>query len=326
MTEPWAATGVRTAQVTVSDGAAGVVGVPLQGTGSGSGGAIVTANPPALAFGSLLVGNVSAPASSVLTNTGAAPFVVSAVTIGGTAAGDFQVISGTNACASGVAIAANGGSCVLQATFRPTVGGPRAASIAVSDAAGTTVSVGLAGTGTLPPSNCFTGSLPAGGTGTACLTSSEPACSLTTAAFVPATSIPVAPPANVQLPYGLFAFEARGCGVTVTLTFTYPAALPADTRYYKFGATQADPAPHWYSLDAVVLDNTLTVTIVDGGAGDDDRAVNGVIRDPGGAGYLQGPASLAPIPTLDRTALALLALLLGGVAYAQLRRARRPGI
>lgn len=318
-----AATGLRTAQVTVSDGAAGVVGVPLQGTGSGGGGASVTANPQALAFGSLLVGSTSAPATSVLTNTGTAPFVVAAITLGGTAPGDFQLNAGLNACADGVTIAPNGGTCRLQATFRPTAAGPRAADVAVSDATGATVSLGLAGTGTLPPSNCFTGPLPAGGTGTACLTSSAPACALAAAAFLPATNVPVPPPANVQLPYGLFAFEARGCGAAVTLTFTYPAALPAQTRYYKFGATPADPTPHWYSLDAVVLDNTLTVTLVDGGAGDDDRAANGVIRDPGGAGYLQGPVSHEPIPTLDRTALALLALLLVAMAGRTLRRSRR---
>jgi hypothetical protein len=97
--------------------------------------------------------------------------------------------------------------------------------------------------------------------------------------------------------------------------------LPAGTAYYKFGPTAAAPAPHWYAMPATIVGNTLSVTIVDGGVGDSDLAVNGTITDPGGAGYLAAPSTPATqIPTMDRWALLMLAMVLAG---AGLRRSRR---
>ncbi len=61
-----------------------------------------------------------------------------------------------------------------------------------------------------------------------------------------------------------------------------------------------------------------TLTITDGGLGDDDLAANGSIVDPGGPGF--GPQ--APIPTLSEWAMALIAGLLLMFGMGRLRRER----
>jgi len=66
--------------------------------------------------------------------------------------------------------------------------------------------------------------------------------------------------------------------------------------------------------------NTITYSIQDGGKGDDDLTVNGVIRDPGGPiiGSLSAPAA---IPALNTWALALLAAILAAMGVGIRRRA-----
>lgn len=169
--------------------------------------------------------------------------------------------------------------------------------------------------GVAPPP-CFTGTLSGGGQATACLPAGvPPACQLVNPAFVPVASTGVAPPAGIQIPYDLFQFTATGCGGSITLALTYPAALPANASYWKFGPTTGQPA-HWYALPATVNGNTLTVTLTDGGAGDSDLQANGSIVDPGGAGYA---ADAVAIPTLDERWLAVLALLVVSLGAAALR-------
>jgi len=58
------------------------------------------------------------------------------------------------------------------------------------------------------------------------------------------------------------------------------------TQYWKYGPTLANTATHWYPIlmgdnDG---DNVITITLVDGGLGDDDLVANGVIVDQGGPG------------------------------------------
>ena len=90
----------------------------------------------------------------------------------------------------------------------------------------------------------------------------------------------------VVFPHGLFDFTLC-CftpGETVTITIELPSAVPIGTRYWKHGPTAANPTPHWYQIPMGDDngDNVVTLTLVDGGLGDDDMAVNGVIVDQGG--------------------------------------------
>ncbi|WP_279387970.1 choice-of-anchor U domain-containing protein [Thiobaca trueperi] len=99
---------------------------------------------------------------------------------------------------------------------------------------------------------------------------------------------PAAPPTGTTLPYGLFKLTVQGCtpGQTrLTVRLVYPAALPAGTRYWKYGKTADNSADHWYVLPTAVIEgNTVSFTITDGGLGDDDLSANGSITDPGGPG------------------------------------------
>jgi hypothetical protein len=148
--------------------------------------------------------------------------------------------------------------------------------------------------------------------------------------FIPATGSPrspaTAPP--VAMPFGLLDFTLLACtaGSTVTLTVTYPTAIPAGAAYYKFGPTPSDASPHWYVLPGTLAGNTATFTITDGALGDDDLAANGSILDQGGpgggggAGGGGGGSGVRAIPTLSDAALVVLALLLGAAGVVMVRR------
>lgn len=98
------------------------------------------------------------------------------------------------------------------------------------------------------------------------------------------SDIPEAPPSGVNLEYGIFRFNITDLtfGGSVTLTLTFPNNLPSDTTYWKYGANATNPAPHWYTIPSTINGNNLTITLIDGGVGDDDLTANGTIRDDSG--------------------------------------------
>lgn len=123
-------------------------------------------------------------------------------------------------------------------------------------------------------------------------------------------------PGGVTLPYGLvyLRLEQGVQGSRATVVLTYPQPLPQGAVYYKFGRTADNAQQHWYPFSgARISGNTVTLTLEDGGAGDDDLTQNSVIHDPGGVALLAplppGPASATAIPTLQNWALWLLSLL-----------------
>jgi len=125
------------------------------------------------------------------------------------------------------------------------------------------------------------------------------------------------PPAGINFPYGVLAFTLTSCDQhgTVTLRFTYPAPLPAETLFWKFGPTADNPTSHWYTLPTTINGNQLTVQITDGELGDDDLVQNGVITDPGGAGVPTAGSGPVAVPALSLWGLGLLAALLGGAGW-----------
>jgi exosortase sorting signal-containing protein len=88
----------------------------------------------------------------------------------------------------------------------------------------------------------------------------------------------------------------------------------------KYGPTPLSPLPHWYVLPAAVISgNTATLTITDGGLGDDDLLANGVIVDQG------GPATPeAAIPTLSEWAQLTLCGILALLGLVAVRRSSLP--
>jgi sugar lactone lactonase YvrE len=149
-----------------------------------------------------------------------------------------------------------------------------------------------------------------------------------TAGFIPTTGHAKSPPnlpVGYSFPHGLLDFTLTGGtpGSSATLVLTFPSPLPPGTVYWKYGPSPAGhdcagvacSTPHWYRMppsQAVVSGNTVTLTITDGGVGDDDLTANGSIVDAGGPGV----SDVSGVPTLSEWALWLLAGLMGWVAFA----------
>lgn len=121
------------------------------------------------------------------------------------------------------------------------------------------------------------------GTGTASFTAS--AGTITGMTSVSEGSLPAAAQATkpTSFPNGLFSFDITGLtpGQTVTVTITLPAGS-APTQYWKYHASEGG----WIQIPMTVVGppNVITITLVDGGLGDDDGLPNGVIVDQGGPG------------------------------------------
>ena len=88
-----------------------------------------------------------------------------------------------------------------------------------------------------------------------------------------------------DLIYGLLDFKLKvgTPGASAAVTIFLPEPAPANYQWYKYSHTRG-----WTDYSANVSFNSdrtrLTVTLVDGGTGDDDGDQNGIIEDPSGLG------------------------------------------
>lgn len=137
-----------------------------------------------------------------------------------------------------------------------------------------------------------------------------------------AVPVPPLPPAGVMFPHGMFSFTicCLTPGETVTLTITLPSAVPVGTKWWKYQSGA------WYSLPigSDDGDNTITITLADGGTGDEDT-VAGQITDPGGPGN-PGPVGWETYP-INKVGvflpwIVLLAAIMAGAGLLVLRRRR----
>jgi hypothetical protein len=87
----------------------------------------LTLSPPSLSFAPQLTGTSSGAQAETVTNTGAAPIVVSGSALTGTNAAEF---SQTSTCTSNLAA---GAGCTFTVGFTPSQVGPRSASITITD-------------------------------------------------------------------------------------------------------------------------------------------------------------------------------------------------
>lgn len=116
------------------------------------------------------------------------------------------------------------------------------------------------------------------------------------------TSLTVADPADLpahphkpdNMIFGLVNFQIKvpHAGDTATVTVFFPTPAPEGFRWFKYSARGG-----WvdYSEYAVFNDDRtqITLTLVDGGIGDDDGVANGVIFDPSGLGSGDAPPASA---------------------------------
>ncbi|MEM4279295.1 MAG: right-handed parallel beta-helix repeat-containing protein [Archaeoglobaceae archaeon] len=104
-------------------------------------------------------------------------------------------------------------------------------------------------------------------------------------AFVDAENLPSKP---AEFPYGLLKFEIEvEPGKEAEIRINYPSLedLIGDegkVTFYKFNPKTLE----WKSFDAEVEGNSVILRFQDGGFGDEDGVVNGVISDDGGVGWV----------------------------------------
>ena len=138
---------------------------------------------------------------------------------------------------------------------------------------------------------------------------------------------------DLDFPHGFFSFNITGltpcASETVVVTITLPSAVPATTQYWKcHDGTWLDVTSLLGDNDG---DNVLTLTLTDGGLGDDDGECNGEIVDDGGPGQPPAPPPVpvggivAPVNRLELLApwMGLAALVsLAALTIALVRRRR----
>ncbi|MCF7741091.1 MAG: choice-of-anchor D domain-containing protein [Candidatus Marinimicrobia bacterium] len=107
-------------------------------------------------------------------------------------------------------------------------------------------------------------------------------------------------PVGYTFPFQLFSFTINNVdpGGTAIINLYLPDGTDVE-RYFKYGPTPGNTAPHWYEFmwdgttGAQINGNIVTLTFVDGQRGDSDLdGTNGMITDPGGPAIKQ--ASPAP--------------------------------
>jgi hypothetical protein len=163
------------------------------------------------------------------------------------------------------------------------------------------------------------------GTGTASFTPS--AGTLTGLTAVAEGSLPAAARATkpINFPDGLFSFTITGLsnGQTVTVTITLPSPAPVGTQYWKYHVPEG-----WINVSSLLGDNdgdnVLTLTLTDGGLGDDDGTANGLIDDQGGEGTGAVGWETYPISKVRVLLpwIGLLAAIMAGAGLLVIRRRR----
>jgi uncharacterized repeat protein (TIGR01451 family) len=111
-------------------------------------------------------------------------------------------------------------------------------------------------------------------------------------AAVDESTLPAEGKPALIFPHGFFSFDITGLtpGQTVVVTITLPDNVPVGTQYWKYHASEGGWIPIPMGSDDG--DEVITITLVDGGLGDDDGAANGVIVDQGGPGIPKAPTLL----------------------------------
>jgi hypothetical protein len=136
---------------------------------------------------------------------------------------------------------------------------------------------------------------------------------------VPLSSLPTPLPTGVTFPYGFFTWTVTGLtpGQTITVTMTFPAPIPSNAQYWKVISDKWTDASSLLTSNGT---NVATLTITDGGFGDEDGAVNGQITDPGGLGIpplqVAVPNVVGLTQTAATTAITGAGLLVGTVTTA----------
>jgi len=124
---------------------------------------------------------------------------------------------------------------------------------------------------------------------------------------------------EADFPFGFFDFTITGLNIgdDAIITLTFPENIPTGSLWYYY--VEGDG---WASIPVGSDDgdNVITITKVDGGAGDSDKLANGVIIDPAGVGVPRQGSNLQAIPTLSELGMLFMSLMLAGTAIWMIKR------
>jgi hypothetical protein len=144
---------------------------------------------------------------------------------------------------------------------------------------------------------------------------------------VPESDLPEEGKPDLEFPHGFFSFNITlpEGHTSAIVTMTFPSPLPVGTQYWKYHEPEG-----WIDVTSLLGDDdedkVLTLTLTDGGLGDDDGVQNGVIVDQGAPGFLPGPVGGEAHPVNRISLLApwigLAVLLAGAGAFMVVRRKR----
>ncbi|MDT0619379.1 choice-of-anchor D domain-containing protein [Salinisphaera sp. P385] len=287
----------------------GDIAVPLSGSGQSSAMPAIEVTPAAIDFGNIGVGSNDSRGIDVR-NAGSAALQISTID---TPTAPFAVTQQN--CVDRTL--APGGNCRVTVRFTPTTTGNAMQSLGIvsDDAVNPNVVVSLAGNGVIDSdadgvADTIEDNAPNDGDGNddgipdsnqATVTSLPGArddyVTLETDAGVFANVRAEEAPSRVELPdnitfdNGFFAFDITGLtpGASATVILLLPR--PANA-YYKYPADDMGSTPavrfdfdETSNTGARVDANRVLLHLRDGGRGDADVAVNGVITDPGGPGF-----------------------------------------
>lgn len=231
-----------------------------------------------------------------------------------------SIVGGTYSINGGTAVAtvgtvANGNTVTVQQTASGSYSTTTTATLTIGGVSGVFDVTTLAVPVQVPITSYTAPSATGSGSITASLTGGGAGCGYTISQYIPLVGHAVSPPVGTapegtSFPHGLFNFTTSNCAASATQSFTitYQQALQPGTVYWKYGPTAGNISPHWYQLPAVIVGNTVTFSITDGGLGDDDMTTNGTIIDQGGPGV---SGSTLSIPTLSEWTLLSLTGLMG---------------
>ncbi len=156
----------------------------------------------------------------------------------------------------------------------------------------------------------------------------------TSKGVVPPDGLPPLPAGyRFVIPQGLdFALAGGAVGSTAQVTWQLPLAAPADAQLWKLAAAGGSAEKQWRAIGGVfgAGRRQATFSVIDGGEGDDDQVVNGMIVDPvflvaPVAGAIV-PAQAVSVPTLSDGGRGLLSVLLAGWGLVYLRRRHAPSM
>lgn len=119
-------------------------------------------------------------------------------------------------------------------------------------------------------------------------------------------SAPSNPPNGYSFPYDVISFSASTTpGGTISVTLTYPNALPIGTKYWKL------ISGNWvdWTNNVTISGNTIVLTLTDGAFGDTNPTA-GLISDPSGPGVASTSVPLLADWSRIGLALSLLCLLI----------------